>query len=184
MIKPYLLVVTGRPGAGKTTFAKELGKQLCLPVISRDEIKEGYVHTFGESHSRLPEETNKIVTDIFFQTINNLADANVSLVAEAAFQHKVWESKLNMLNEKTRLFMLICKVQDDAIYLERFINRRLENPMREYFHGDNGVELSRRGDKLDLLTYDEPHLDVPTIYIDTTGDYTPTIKELKAEIFD
>ncbi|MDF2945171.1 MAG: hypothetical protein K0S01_4029, partial [Herbinix sp.] len=26
MEKPYLLVVTGRPGSGKTTFSKELGE--------------------------------------------------------------------------------------------------------------------------------------------------------------
>jgi len=53
MEKPYLLVVTGRPGAGKTTFAKNLGNEIFMPVISRDQIKEGYVHTFGKRHTEL-----------------------------------------------------------------------------------------------------------------------------------
>ena len=46
MEKPCLIVVTGMPGAGKTTFSRALGEALFLPVISRDQIKEGYVHTF------------------------------------------------------------------------------------------------------------------------------------------
>jgi uridine kinase len=83
--KPYLIVVTGRLGSGKTTFATKLGGRLFLPVISRDEFKEGYVHTFGKRHAELPKETNKYVTELFFETIDRLLSANVSLIAEAAF---------------------------------------------------------------------------------------------------
>lgn len=182
MIKPYLIVVTGRPGSGKTTFSKELGKQLSLPVISRDEIKEGYVHTFGKRHSELPEDTNKIVTELFFKTITQLLSANVSLIAEAAFQHKLWKSQLDLLKERTRMFMLICKVEDDRIALERFVKRGLANPMREYFHGDKGIDIARNGVKLEVSPYDEPCLNIPSINIDTTGDYDPAIYELKARI--
>ncbi|MBA4125068.1 MAG: hypothetical protein H0X72_21705 [Acidobacteria bacterium] len=39
--KPKCIIVTGRAGAGKTTLSKKLGRQLWMPVISRDEIKEG-----------------------------------------------------------------------------------------------------------------------------------------------
>lgn len=184
MGKPFLIVVTGRPGAGKTTFSKELGKQLFLPVISRDELKEGYVHTFGKRHSELPEDTNKIVTDLFFETIDHLLTANVSLIVEAAFQHKVWKPQLEKLKEKARILILICKVEDDRIALERFINRGLENPLRGYFHGDKGVELAKKGVKLEVSTYDEPQLDVPTFYVDTTDGYNPSIEELKTKIFN
>lgn len=183
MIKPYLIVVTGRPGSGKTTFSKELGQQFVLPVINRDEIKEGYVNTLGKSHSELPGDTNKVVTELFFKTITQLLSANVSLIVEAAFQHKLWEAQLNLLKEKTRMFILICKVHDDRIALERFINRGLANPMREYFHGDGVADLARRGIKLEVSQYDEPHLDIPTIHIDTMSDYKPSINTLKTIIF-
>lgn len=184
MPKPYLLVVTGRPGAGKTTFSRELGKQLFLPVISRDEIKEGYVHTFGKRHSELPEDTNKTVNEIFFGTIGRLLSSNVSLIAEAAFQHKLWAPQLEQLKGKARMFLLICKVSDDRVALERFVNRGLDNPLREYFHGDKGVDLARKGVKLEVSPYDEPRLDVPTFHIDTTSDYDPSIDELKSMIFE
>jgi len=182
MAIPYLIIVTGRPGSGKTTFSRELGKQLYLPVISRDEIKEGYVHTFQKRHSELPDQTNKVVNEIFFNTITSLIDNNVSLIAEAAFQHRVWKPQLDVLKEKSKLFLLICKI-DDKTALDRFINRGLNNPMRVYFHGDKGVELVRRGFELSISPYDEPQLDVPTFHIDTTGDYKPSIVELRKKIF-
>lgn len=61
--KPKCIIVTGRAGAGKTTLAKKLGERLWMPVISRDEIKQGYVNTFGIEHDRLPPETDRFVTD-------------------------------------------------------------------------------------------------------------------------
>ncbi|MFU0800255.1 MAG: hypothetical protein ACFWUE_06275 [Xylanivirga thermophila] len=38
MVKPYLLIVIQRPEPGKTTFCREPGKQLFLPVIGCDGI--------------------------------------------------------------------------------------------------------------------------------------------------
>lgn len=182
MTMPYLLVVTGRPGSGKTTFSRELGKELFLPIISRDEIKEGYVHTFKKGHGELPDDTNRLLYDIFFDTVTNLIENNISLIAEAAFQHKLWKPQLEVLKEKSRLFLLICNV-DGEIALDRFINRGLNNPMREYFHGDKGVDLARQGFKLGVSPYDEPRLDVPTFHIDTIDGYSPSIAELGRHIF-
>jgi tRNA uridine 5-carbamoylmethylation protein Kti12 len=181
MEKPYLLVVTGRPGSGKTTFSKELGEKLFMPVISRDQIKEGYVHTFGKRHTELPEDTNKIATDIYFDIIMNMLTNNVSLIAEAAFQNKIWSTMLEKYKNIARIYILICNV-DGEVALDRFIRRGLDNPLREYFHGDKGVDLARQGVQLSVSPYDEPRFDAPTYYIDTSGEYKPSIKELGKKI--
>lgn len=181
MEKPYLLVVTGRPGSGKTTFSKELGEKFFMPVISRDQIKEGYVHTFGKRHTELPDETNKIATDIYFEIIMNMLTNNVSLIAEAAFQNKIWSTMLEKYKSIARIYILICNV-DGKVALDRFIRRGLDNPLREYFHGDKGVDLARQGVQLNVSPYDEPRFDAPTFHIDTSGEYNPSIKELGRKI--
>ncbi|MDI9486287.1 MAG: AAA family ATPase [Bacillota bacterium] len=171
---PYLLVVTGRPGAGKTTFAKELSNEFCMPMISRDQIKEGYVHTFGKRHSELPEGANKAATDVFFATLTGLLENKVSVIAEAAFQHGVWATGLKQFMGKARIYLLVCQV-DDEVALNRFVRRGLDNPLREYFHGDKGVDMT-------MNPYEEPRLDVPTFHVDTSGTYSPSIKELRKKI--
>lgn len=181
MAKPYLLVVTGRPGSGKTTFAKELGNKIFMPVISRDQIKEGYVHTFGKRHTELPEEANKTATEIFFDTLMGLVTNNVSVIAEAAFQHRIWSTMLERFMGMARVYLLICRV-DDKVALDRFVRRGLDNALREYFHGDRGVDMARRGIELSVSPYEEPRLDVPTFYVDTSGEYSPSIKELGRKI--
>ena len=51
-----------------------------MPLISRDEIKEGYVNTFGVRHDELPAEANRIATETFFDSVFLLLSRKVSLV--------------------------------------------------------------------------------------------------------
>ena len=183
MLKPYLIAVTGRPGAGKSTFAHALGQRAFLPVISRDEIKEGYVHTFGKSHAELPEGANAEATRRFFDTAERLLDGGVSLIAEAAFQHKLWTPWLESMKCRARIILMICQAGDGSVELERFVQRGLENPLREYFHGDKDVDMARRGLTVKAGPYEPPHLDVPTYSIDTAGEYHPSMEQLLHEIF-
>jgi adenylate kinase family enzyme len=178
MKKPYLLIVTGRPGSGKTTFSRELGYKLFLPVISRDALKEGYVHTFQKKHNDLPSGTNKLVTDLFFQTISDLLENNISLIAEAAFQHNVWEPRLESLGKVADVFILICHIEPQKAK-ERRLNRGLNDSTREYFHGDRDVQEVRAGKMVGIAEYETPKLPYPTILVDTTSKYNPSIDEIK-----
>ena len=43
--------------------------------------------------------------------------------------------------------------------------------------------MARKGIELSVSDYEEPHLNVPTQVIDTTGNYCPSTKKLKEMIF-
>ena len=183
--KPLLLIVTGRPGAGKTTLSQKMGNEFFMPVVSRDSIKEGYVHTFGKKHNELPTETNGIVNRIFSETLMCLISNNVSVIAEAAFQHQIWVGLLAPFIDEARIFIIICAI-DGATAVERFVKRGFDIDKREYFHGDKGVDMARKGIKLSVSHYDAPRLDTSlarTIYVDTTDEYVPSLESLGRMIF-
>ena len=171
MNRPLLVIVTGRPGSGKTTLAKRLGSTACLPVVCRDEIKEGYVHTMGVSHEEL-QDGNLMATNQFFRTIESLLDGGISLIAEAAFQHKLWSDRLEPLMKKARIVVMICLPGDDMTAYRRYLKRRSEDPMRVYFHGDAGEEES------EAPLYVPPEMNAPAIWVNTTDGYAPTMEEL------
>ena len=96
--KPTLIVVTGRVGSGKTTLSTLLAQAVRCPLVSRDAIKEGLVHATGKSED--PNNEMALRTyETFFDTLNLLLGRQTTVIAEAAFQHRLWAPKLEKLRD-------------------------------------------------------------------------------------
>ena len=176
--RPTCVIVTGRPGAGKTTLARKLAGLLHMPMISRDEIKEGYVGTFGVSHDKLPADTNRTVTDVFSASVRMLLQAQVSLVAEAAFQHRLWQKIVPRWSDVSQLFVVICRA-DPELCAQRHLDRGLSDPAREFYHGDRRVRVFKEtGEFLRPGEYDPPAFDLPTLEVSTTEGYSPGLPDI------
>ena len=179
--KPKCIIIAGRAGSGKTTLAKKLGERLRLPVLSRDEIKEGYVNTFGVKHE-FPPNTNALVSDVFFDLVNHCLTNNVSVVIEAAFQHRVWEPRIRRIIELSSPTIIICSVADE-VAAKRHVERGLADPKREFYHDDKRVTHYREtGEMLPPADYEPPKFNLPTIEVSTIDEYIPSIDEIVKQI--
>lgn len=162
MRQPALIVVTGRPGAGKTTLAHALARAVRCPAVCRDEIKEGLVCTSGDAGG----DIQRRATDAFFDTLALLLGRGVTVVAEAAFQDRVWAPRLEPLRAVARVRVVLCEVHPE-LARARQAARGLADPARARFHPEGAGRDRATG------SYDPPRLDVPTLRVDTSDGYRP-----------
>jgi predicted kinase len=164
---PLLIVVTGRPGAGKTALAHALARAIRCPAICRDEIKEGLINTAGEAGG---DDVARHAYEAFFDTVTLLIERRVTLVAEAAFQHKLWAPKFELLRASAHIRIIVCDIAPE-IARHRRAARAAGDPARARFHPD--VAPGPAGDE-----YEPPHFDVPTLTVDTSDGYRPELDQI------
>ena len=173
MNKPLVIIITGRPASGKTTLAYIISKEIKCPVVSRDELKEGYINTTAIPHNQSNTLVDLYIYETFFQTIDLLISKRISIIIEAAFQHKLWQPKLLEFINKADVRIIICETNTE-LTKARFTNRFLKNPDREKFHGDKSNEIF--ASLIDV--YEPVNIEASTLYVDTTDDYNPTIEQI------
>lgn len=162
MPRPTLIIISGPPGTGKTTLAHELARAIPCIAISRDEIKEGMVHAAGEFKADVGDELTQRTYPLFFEVLERLLRAGVTVVGEAAFQDKLWRTKLEPLADLAEFRVVQCHSPDAP---KRAAGRSREaHPdfivTPEYYAG------------FERLTIE------PSIDVDTTDGYDPSIEEI------
>jgi predicted kinase len=175
MAKPTLVVVSGPPRSGTREVAHSLGERMPCPVICRDEIKEGMVHAYGtDFEPAAGDDLNEPTLRVFFEALRLMVMAEVTVVAEAAFQDRLWRSGLEPLAELARLRIVQCHV-DPAIARER----------REAAAGAGSGRFHARiiGDEVEdwveaFASFERLSLAAPSVDVDTSHGCAPEIGEI------
>jgi predicted kinase len=171
---PTLVVVSGPAGSGKTTLAHLLAAAIGCPAVSRDEIKEGMVHATPGFVAGPGDKLSQRTLPVFFGVLELLLRAGVTTVAEAAFQDHVWRPRLEPLAALAEIRIVQC-VAPDQVAFGRQRQRHQDNPVRRA-HDDpqDAYDAAARP------VFSRVSLDVPTIEVDTTDGYRPSLNQIVA----
>jgi len=131
------------------------------------------VHAFGPGFQPAVSDPLTVRTyGLFFETVGLLLRGGVTVVAEAAFQHRIWEQGLTPLRGLSDLRVVRCSVPLDLLR-ERQRPRLADLPTRAA-HADLALLLEQGEEP----GWDAIHLDVPTLDVDSSDGYEPTLDEI------
>ena len=102
MSQNLLIIVSGPPGAGKTTLAKRIAEELGLPLLARDDIKELLFDTLGWSDRQWSRKLGLASGRVLYHLLEELLKANQSLVVESNFRKEFASEELGALQRKYR----------------------------------------------------------------------------------
>jgi predicted kinase len=171
---PTLVVVSGPPGSGKTTLAHAIAKEIPCPAICRDEIKEGMAHGRPDFQGGPGDPLTARATPLFFEVLRILLEGGVTVVAEAAFQDRLWRPGLEPLAELAQIRIVQCRV-DHAVSFDRAVRRSADNEHRRRAHGDSTLGKRAEDWAQALESFDRVSVDAPSIDVDTTDGYAPDL---------
>ena len=182
------MILSGASASGKTVLAPRLARSLGLPLLAKDDIKEGIYQGLGLPRDR--DDSRRMggaAYEVLWRLAARLVDVGVGAVVECNFWRGGAEPKLRPLVVGSRAVLVHCQT-DRATLLRRRLARIEGLAKRHPGHVDASTPAeigALLGDPARLAALEIPDeesldLDVPILRVDTTDDYAPSFAALVA----
>lgn len=185
MSAAVLIMVTGLPCTGKSTLARRLAKELGLPLISRDDIKEVLFDSLGWKDRDWSKKLGIASWHLLYYFVELLLSSRQSFVVENYFKPEFDTEELLGLKRRYDFepFQIHCKT-DYQTLLQRFTTRS-ESAERHPGHVDHQYYALFAKES---LRSESPTLEIggESLDIDTTDlqriDYAGLLAALKQKL--
>jgi ADP-ribose pyrophosphatase YjhB (NUDIX family)/predicted kinase len=122
----WLILVTGLPAAGKTTLSVWLSKQLAIPFINKDAIKEILYDGLGWSDREWSKKLGAASIEIMFYIAQASLMAGRSIILDTPLRPDLASVEISALVRQTHTgtIQIICRA-DPAVAYQRFEQRAM-----------------------------------------------------------
>jgi predicted kinase len=185
LIHPTIIIVTGRPAAGKSTLAQWLSQELQLPLVSKDNIREELFDRLGWKDRQWAQELGKASVDMMFYFARAELAVGHSVIMDNSFHPPVSNPRFQALKEQyhAESIQIVCDSDRETLF-QRF-RARADSGDRHPGHGDQDVleELyaNLADDSSQIL-----EIGGAVIEVDTTDfanvDYQKILEQLKLSL--
>jgi predicted kinase len=135
-VRGVLVIVSGPPGAGKTTLAKRLGREVGLAVLSRDDIKDAMFESLGWSDREWSIRIGRASYELLYLFAERLLEAKRSVVLETNFDRAFSQSRIGEMQSRMSFDVLEINCSTDPTVLARRFRDRWNAGGRHPGHTD------------------------------------------------
>jgi predicted kinase len=134
-----IVIVTGRPAAGKSTLAKWLSQELKLSLVSKDSIREELFDRLGWKDRKWAQELGRASVDMMFYFAHAELEVGHSIIMDNSFYPPVSNPRFQALKEKYQAesIQIVCDSDRETLF-QRF-KSRADSGNRHPGHGDQDV---------------------------------------------
>ena len=124
MPKTPLIIISGPPGTGKTTLGKHIARELNLPFVHKDGIKELLFDKFGWSDRAWSRKVGIASYAVLYYFVEAQLSAGRSCIVESNFNAAYDTEQFLALKAKYDFEPLqICCMADGEVLFQRFKKR-------------------------------------------------------------
>jgi predicted kinase len=151
MESPLLVVIQGAPGSGKTTLVRRLERDINLPILGKDDVKELLFDRLPQADKDFSRLQGMASFEMLYAFARTFLGNGKSIVIEGAFHTELSRQNIGAIMEATgaRYLEVFCHMDED-VRQQRFVERAQDGTRHSAHLDGQGTPLTPRDNYLSL----------------------------------
>ncbi|TVP86947.1 MAG: hypothetical protein EA375_00075 [Acholeplasmataceae bacterium] len=178
----HLIIITGQLATFKSTTARQLGEDLAIPCLNKDDIKELLGDIIGYQNRAENLNLSKATFALMFHVARRVFMAHDAMILESNFRDHEFETLKDHAKTDGIRLITVFMTGDPKVLLARYLERE---PTRHHVHTSTNLKTMTDYQNA-MRAFDETLYGPDTIIVDTTDpasfDYERLLSDLKERL--